>query len=45
MTKKEKEKLTTNKPEKLKIAKIISTHHHNKREQNKSQFNLTKNGE
>jgi hypothetical protein len=43
MTKEEKEKLTTNKREKLKISQIISTNQDNKRKQNKSQSNLIRN--
>jgi len=35
MTKEEKEKLNTNKAEKLKTSQIISTNQNNKREQNK----------
>jgi hypothetical protein len=39
MTKEEKEKLTTNKPEKLKISQIISTNQNKK--ENKIKANLT----
>jgi hypothetical protein len=40
MTEEEKEKLFTNKPEKIKISQIISTDQNNKGKQNKSQSSL-----
>jgi hypothetical protein len=36
MIREEKEKLTTNKPEKIKSSQIISTNENNKRKQNKT---------